>query len=103
MCECHLEEVSILNVPQCILSTFADLWKDICNGNLNGATFLKNDRLYYIILIIILFLIVRLCVRHARTEKEIMDNRIHMGEEFLRHKYKQPNYPFWEMDARWNA
>ena len=84
MCDkCYIDEVSIDDIPRCFMQSFSDIFDDFTNGSLSLKSFTKNDRIFYIVLLIIFILIVRLFLK--------------------RNEHKEPYETFWKMDARWNS
>ena len=60
--ECALDRVTITNVIECIARSVFDVIQDILNGNASIETFTKNDRILYIIGLLIVGLSIRLLV-----------------------------------------
>ncbi len=85
MCEyCYLEEVHIGDIPCCIIKSLSELYNEFCtSGSFNMELLTKKDRIYYILLLVILIISVRLLLRGK--------------------KYEQSDQPFWELDGRWNS
>ena len=82
MCStCNLDEVSLMDIPKCVFISLKDMYEEICHGKIDKKSFLKKDRIYYIIIIVLILLFV---VRGLHINK-----------------HQQPDESFWELDARW--
>ena len=81
MCStCHLDEVSLINIPICVITSVSEIYREICMGTLTTKSIMKKDRIYYLIMLFIVLLAIRiLCVN----------------------KQQQPDQAFRELDARW--
>ena len=81
MCSrCHLDEVSLFDIPSCILTSVSEMYREICMGTFTKKSIMKKDRIYYVIMLLIVILLIRvLCVD----------------------KHQKSNQPLWELDARW--
>ena len=43
MCSrCHLEEVSLVDIPKCIMTSLEEIYNDICNGTFTTKSILKK-------------------------------------------------------------
>lgn len=81
-CEfCCLDEVTLFDVPYCVLDSLRAVLSEIGNGTFDLQTLLLKDRIYYIILVVILLSLFHM----LRTNK-----------------YQQPDQSIWELDTRWN-
>jgi hypothetical protein len=61
---CRLPNVSFPDLPMCTYASFSDCIQDIANGNDVLSSLSKNDRIFYIaIVVLIVFLIVLFLVR----------------------------------------
>lgn len=87
MCDyCHLDEIKSINdIPRCLFCSLKEFASDLMKENLSIKLFLKKDRVYYIILLIILVLIV----------KRIFESAVHKNQE--------SNQTSWEEDCRWDS
>lgn len=83
MCDkCYIDEVSIEDIPTCLLQSVSDIFHDISQGQLNLQSFVINDRIFYIILVFIIVMIIRYILKGNKNQKT--------------------DQTFWEMDTRWN-
>ena len=70
MCEfCHLDEVSIKDIPCCLMRSIFDTCEEIYNGSFTIKSLIKNDRIYYWLLLLIIMLCIRLVLNIQNTEK----------------------------------
>lgn len=84
MCDkCYIDEVSIYDIPTCFMQSFLDIFHDLTDGSLTFKSFTTNDRIFYVILLIIFILVIRLILK--------------------RNENKEPYEAIWKMDARWNS
>ena len=59
-CDCALDRVALSNFLLCMYQSISDIFQDICNGNTSIETFTKNDRMLYLVGLLILCLSIRL-------------------------------------------
>ena len=79
---CYIDDLNISDISCCLIKSFQDIYKDICNNTLTFESFVKNDRIYYIIISVIFFMIIKILFLHRR-------------------EYQQPYQPSWELNTRW--
>ena len=51
---CELQNVTVMNIIPCIITSLQETFTDLMNGQPVYQTLQKNDRIYYILTIIIL-------------------------------------------------
>jgi len=61
MCDCHLAKVTLAQLPGCVLLSVCGILEDIFRGEvLHAETYFRDDRIYYVLLLVVLFLALRL-------------------------------------------
>lgn len=83
MCDCSLDQVSLYDIPSCLISSFAQVYVDFCEGTISMQTFLNEDRIYYFVLLVVI----------AGLLYKVLS----------RHKHEEAYHPLWELDARWHS
>lgn len=65
MCDCHIDQVQLDSVPLCVATSFSDLFLEFSQlSRLDWTSFSKNDRIYYVILVLLLLVICMKSIRH---------------------------------------
>lgn len=85
MCDyCHLDELTIFDVPNCIICSLTEIFDDIREKKMSIDTFAKKDRIYYILMLIIIILIIK-----------------ELYSILVRNKNEESYHTSWEEYSRW--